>query len=269
MSYKQLVILNLISVSMLFMTSCQKDSLDSNEPGALRIEFQHVVGEQDLALDSAVYTNALGEEFSVSLFQYYVSNIRLTDDKGTEYIVPQDQSYFLIQHQYDHTHAIILPDVPSGDYTSMSFIIGVDSLRSTMDPSDRTGVLDVGNYTGAEKMYWAWNSGYIFVKIEGDSPQAPEGPDGKRRFRYHVGGFGGFSSPTINNIKIKDLSFDGKVAKVRRDHTPDIHIEVDLLKIFNGDTNISIAANPTVHFAPFSVNIANNYVHMFKVKDVH
>ena len=35
------------------------------------------------------------------------------------------------------------------------------------------------------------------------------------------------------------------------------------MKAFNGTTNVSIAANPSVMFSDYSVNIANNYADMF------
>lgn len=252
-----------------FFAGCNKDEFKAGDKGRIVIEFDNVAGSQDLQLNTGNYTNAAGESFNISLFQYYISNIKLQTEDGDEYIVPQKESYFLIQEHKAHTHSVVLNDVPAGNYKSVSFIIGVDSLRNTMAPSERTGVLDVAAYTGEENMYWAWNSGYIFVKTEGISPQAPVGTDGQRKFRYHVGGYGGYSSATINNIKSKSLSFGREVAKVRKDATPEVHLKVDILKLFNGSPNISIAANPSVHFAPFSVNIANNYVNMFEFDHVH
>ena len=46
--------------------------------------------------------------------------------------------------------------------------------------------------------------------------------------------------------------------------TTNIHLLVDVLKMFNGSArNVSIAANPMVMFDPFSASIANNYASMF------
>jgi len=39
-------------------------------------------------------------------------------------------------------------------------------------------------------MFWTWNSGYIFFKLEGNSPVSTQ-PNGK--IEYHIGGF---QSPT-------------------------------------------------------------------------
>lgn len=257
------------------LSGCKNDitpDFDATARGTLLLEFDNVVGTRDLELNRGTYRNAVGEEFNVSLLQYYISNIRLKKSDGSEYVVPQDSSYFLVQEHKPETHIIRL-SVPQGDYTGASFILGVDSLRNTMDISRRQGVLNPSDMSGAEGMYWTWNSGYIFVKLEGTSPQIAPDPSGNRRFRYHIGGFGGgFGTPpvrTINNIKKIDLSFGRDVAKVRNKSTPQMHIIADVLKVFNGSTNISLAQNPTVMFSPFSVNVANNYAAMFEYHHMH
>nr|MBP7558509.1 hypothetical protein [Chitinophagaceae bacterium] len=96
------------------------------------------------------------------------------------------------------------------------------------------------------------------------SPAAPVDPTGQRKFRYHIGGFGGYSAPTISNIKTItiDLTASGN-AQARAGRNSNIHLMVDVLKAFNGPTTLSIGANPTVMFSDYSVNIANNYVSMF------
>ena len=79
----------------------------------------------------------------------------------------KNDCYFLIDESDADTHEPVL-SVPEGEYKTLSFILGVDSLRNTMDVSQRTGVLDVSG--AATDMYWSWNSGYIFFKMEGTSP---------------------------------------------------------------------------------------------------
>jgi hypothetical protein len=252
-------------MAMLTLVSCKKDvNDDSNESELvpLSVEFDNIVGGQNLFLNTVTYTNAAGEDFNVSMFQYFISNISLRRADGSEYVVNQDSSYFLIRES-DASTRFARVKVPEGDYRQLSFILGVDSLRSTMDITKRTGVLDPSG--GMEDgMYWGWNSGYIFVKFEGISPSAPVDPSGQRKFRYHIGGFGGYSAPTINNIKkiTIDLSASG-IARPRAGRNANIHLMVDLLKIFNNSNNLSIATNPTVMFSDFSTHIANNYTAMF------
>jgi hypothetical protein len=257
----------LVSVPMVFAT-CKKDELQPDTGTTitdlvpLNVEFDNIIGGQNLILNAVNYTNAAGESFNVSLLQYYISNIKLRKTDGTEYTVEQDSSYFLIKEADPSTRYAKLK-VPAGEYNRLTFTLGVDSLRSTMDISKRTGVLDPSG--GMENgMYWGWNSGYIFFKMEGLSAAAPVDPSGQNKFRYHIGGFGGYSAPTISNIKTItiDLTSSG-VAKAQKGRTANVHILVDVLKAFNGSTTLSIAAHPTVMFSEYSVNIANNYTSMF------
>lgn len=246
--------------------SCKKEvtepKYDESGLAPLSIEFDNIVGEQKLILQTTNYKNAAGETFNIEMLQYFISNIQVGKADGTVYTVNQDSSYFLIK-ETDPTTRFATVNVPEGDYTSLTFVLGVDSLRSTMDISERTGVLDPsgGHDDG---MYWGWNSGYIFFKMEGTSPQAPVDPTGSQKFRYHIGGFGGYSAPTINNIKTITLNLAARgIAQVRKDRRANIHLFADISKVFNNSTLISIAANPQVMFSEYSVNLANNYAGMF------
>jgi len=252
------------------VTSCKKDTATINastELVPLTIEFDNIVGSQNLALNTGIYNANAGETFSVQLLKYYVSNFKLTRTDGTEYVVPQDSSYFLIEEGNDDAEEAHLK-VPVADYAAVSFMLGVDSLRSTMDITKRLGVLNpTGSYSD---MYWNANSGYIFFKMEGVSPQAPVDATGQRKFKYHIGGFGGATSPTINNIKTIKLDLTaGGIAKPRKDRNSEVHLMVDIDKVLSGTNKVSIAANPSVMFTNYSVNIANNFSAMFRHDHTH
>jgi len=260
-------IITLAAAALFALASCKKEKnepvFDDKNLAPLSIEFDNIVGGQNLYLNSGSYTNAAGETFSVSLLQYFISNIKVQKADGTEYVIPQDSSYFLIR-EGDEDFSEALVNVPEADYTRLTFTVGVDSLRSTMDVSKRTGVLDPSGGM-ADGMYWGWNSGYIFFKMEGLSDAAPVDGSGQHKFRYHIGGFGGYNAPTINNIKTVTLDLTERgIAKARKDRKANIHLMVDIGKVLSGSTTVSIAAHPEVMFSDYSVNIANNYAGMFR-----
>lgn len=229
----------------------------------LSIEFDNIAGEENLHLNTGSYTTATGDTFSVSSLQYYISNIIVKRLDGYIHIVPPDSSYFLIKEgEPTSRHAKIR--VPTGVYTGLTFILGVDSLRSCMDLSRRKGVLDPSGSMD-EGMYWGWNSGYIFFRMEGSSPQAPVDPSGERKFRYHIGGFGGYSAPTINNLKTITLDlYPAGPPNVKVGREANVHVMVDITKVFSGNTNISIAAHPSIMFSKNSVQVANNLQGIFR-----
>lgn len=228
--------------------------------GELTIYFDNRIGSEKLVLNTGTYKNASGESFSVSMLNYYITNIRLLRADGSYYTVPRDSSYFLIKAE-NPSQNIRLTGIPEGQYTALDFVLGIDSLKSTAPVAERTGVLDpAGDGAG---MYWGWNSGYIFLKMEGPSEVATSGD---KKFRYHIGGFGGYSSPTLSNIKHCHLPFPAnETLTVKPNAVAGIHVLADASKVMNGNTNISIASKTTVMFSPFSVNIANNYASMFTI----
>jgi len=265
-----------IGLFMLTVVSCKKvgsPDIDSTKTGDFSIEFDNLVGDYGLQFNNTnkPYINAKGEAFTVSRVQYYISNIKVKKADGSEYAVPQDpveESYFLVYGD-NRGSRFAKVKVPEGDYTQVSFVLGVDSARSTMGLDARTGVLDptTGDHE-TQGMYWGWNSGYIFFKFEGNSPVISDDqqgdPTGRKQFKYHIGGFGGYNALTLNNIKTItiDLTKAG-VAQVRAGYRSNVHLFVDLMKVFNGTHTFSIAEHPNVMFSEYSQYIADNFLDMF------
>ncbi|WP_128547974.1 MbnP family protein [Larkinella soli] len=244
------------------VTSCKQDDPATPEIGSVVLRFDHVVGSRDLVLNDSTYTNGGGESFRVTTLNYFVSNIRLKRPDGSEFVVPQDKSYFLVKESDANSQKITLDEIPAGEYSAVSFLIGVDSLRSTMDIGRRTGALDPGG--AASGMYWDWNSGYIFLKLEGTSPLAPIGANGQRSFFYHVGLFGGYKSKTLNNLRTIQVPFGSSRATVSAGPAAAVTIKGDVLKIFDGVKALRIATNPDIMVSPLSADLANNYAGMFR-----
>lgn len=249
----------------LFFNACKKEETVDTTPGTVEVELDHRWGTQVFNFNQAIVTPA-GDTATFTAFKYYVSNIKLLKDDGTEYALPN--SYYLVNHDSAISKAIKLSNVPAGSYKGVTFSIGVDSLKNVSPLDQRTGVLDPA---GAGKgMYWAWNSGYIFVKLEGISPSAPlDTPTQKRRFWYHIGGFGGYSSKTINNLKTVTLKSTTTSATVNGSTNPTFHLIVDVKEFFQDPTALSIKNYPVVMFAPYSTTIAENYKDMIRLDHIH
>ncbi len=249
------------AISAILFISCKKDSAplyNSGIKAALSVEFDNIAGSSDLQLNTGTYTNASGESLKITKLKYYVSNFALTNVNGSMYTVPQDSCYFLIDESIASTHNAVIR-VPEGEYSKISFMVGVDSLRNTMDISRRTGVLDPT--TTASDMYWSWNSGYIFFKLDGTSPAATSPGN---VFMYHAGGFGGYSTPTANNLRTISIDLTTRgVPKVKANKQTNIHLFADVMKALNGVTNMSFATTSMIHSIAPGTALANNYRNMF------
>ncbi len=244
------------AVLMSFSSSSNK-----KHRGTLTLQFNHLFNNEPLVFGKE-YTNAHGEKLTVKTLNYFISNIKLTLKDGSEYIVPQDSSYFLIRQSDAASQKIQLTNLPKGKYKSISFLIGVDSARNTMDVSKRTGTLDVAGT--AKGMYWAWNSGYIFLKFEGKSSVIPDSLS--NNFYYHIGGFGGFKSATINNIRTKAFDFEEAISLKKS--SPIVNINVDIATLFKQKTDVLLAKNSNVMWGELSVKISENYTSGFNLGSI-
>lgn len=248
-------------VLAVLFTSCKKDKKDPDpvpepEPvtGSLKINFENSVGEQPLDFVTT-YTNASGETYTISKFNYYISNIVLTKTDNSTYTEPE--SYHLVQASDPGSSVITISKVPLASYKSVSFMIGVDSARNCSGAQS-------GDLAQNKNMFWTWSTGYIMVKIEGSSPQS--GADDKSLI-LHMGGYYGVNRAqrTVN------LDFTGgATANVSETVQPLVHLSVDASKLFEGTNTISFA---TDYFAmsagPKVKKFADNYANMITFEHVH
>ena len=263
-NYLSLSIISLF-LFLAVLGACQNDLVEPKY-GTVQLKFDNVVGAQDLSLDNTTYTNGSGEPFVVTKLDYFISNIKLKKADGSEYVVPQDSSYFLVSERNAASQTVSLRNIPADNYTGIDFVLGVDSLRNTMGIEKRSGALDpAGTAAG---MYWDWNSGYIFLKLEGTSTAAKADATAKQNFMYHIGLFGGYKTKTINNLKTSSLPFTATPARVTVDGTTAVQVKVDVMKIFDGVKPLSIAQSPTIMVSPQSADVAANYATMFSIKNV-
>lgn len=253
---------------LLFTAACSSENLEPinpNDKNNVTLEFENRVAAQTLVLNDTKYTNSSGEDFTITTLNYFISNVALKKTDGT--VVKMPDHYFLVRQADKRTLMPVLKDVPAADYTEMTFTIGVDSVKSISAVDQRIGVLDVSSY-GSDNMYWSWNSGYIFFKMEGISTAAPTNAGGLQKYQYHVGGFGGRTAASVNNLRTVTLSLPS-VASVRKSKSPTIHLIADISKVFSGVSPVKIASAAVVMSPAAAGPIANNYAKVFSVDHIH
>ncbi|MCP9770656.1 hypothetical protein EGI22_22345 [Lacihabitans sp. LS3-19] len=258
---KKLSIALVMGISIFFAACEKSDSIGPNDKNDLSMYFENMVGTEPITLGTKTYTSGAGEDFTITTLNYFISNISIKKRDGTE-LKFADQ-YFLVKETDENSKTITLKDVPAGDYSSISFMVGVDSAKSVSDVSQRTGVLDPASY-GTDNMYWSWNSGYIFFKMEGTSTKSTGAGNG---YKLHIGGFGGMSAKTANNLRTITLPFGTDAAQVRKNIAPEIHLGIDVLKVFG--SNVKIADKNEIMNPTLGIPVADNYKNMFDVEHIH
>lgn len=212
------------------------------QASAQTLQFVHAVGNAPLVLFDSVYYNRFGEPFVVNKFKYYISGIELTDDKQST--TSLSDKYFLINEEDSASKIITLPI--KHNLRKISFLIGVDSARNVSGV--QTGSLDPMN-----AMFWTWNSGYVFAKLEGQSEVSPAP---QHSFSWHVGGFRQKEN-ALRRITL-ELPPDGNLDTLR--------IKADLLQWFDAVRPLNIAITPVCHQpGELATRLADNYARMFSV----
>src|SRR5262245_50783459 len=94
---------------------------------AVTLILQNYVGDELLRLDTVNYKNELGQTYNVTKFKYYISNIRLKKADGKDYV---SDGYYLVNQENENSGQLLLNGVEPGEYSAVSFVLGVDSIRN-------------------------------------------------------------------------------------------------------------------------------------------
>ena len=237
---------------VLSISSCkQKEDPQPVTANSVKFEFTNQVDGVALELNKN-YVTAGGETYKINMYRYYISNIVLTAKDGKTYT--EAESYHLIDQSKPDSRKFTISNVPVGEYTSVTFMIGVDSFRNT--DGAQSGALDVDN-----DMFWDWNTGYVMAKMEGISPSSPK-PDST--FRFHISGFAGPNKAIVT----KTLAFPNN-AVVSGSNIPNVHIFGEVQEWFKAPNVISFTTYYDLMMVTAKTKqIADNYSDMFKVDHV-
>lgn len=256
-----------LNISLLFflvtgLTACKKDK--KNDPaidtssaassgGYLKIVLEDKVDTAALVFGHN-YVNAVGDTFTLSKFNYFISNIVLTRSDNSTY--SETYSYHLVKHSSPGTAVITLTNVPAGAYTSLSLVLGVDSAMNVSGA--HTGDLD---FVTASDMFWDWNTGYIFLKLEGSSPISGA-PD--KSLTFHIGGYGG------PNKAQRNFSLGlGTGATVSGGLIPQVHLSVNAAELFKTPNPIDFSLKYNwVGAGPTAKIYADNYADMITFEKI-
>lgn len=215
---------------------------------AFQIEFVNTNNGNALLLDTAIYKNSLDQTYSVSRFRYYISDIQLISADGTPQAV---SGYYLIDEEVAASKIITVAATETVSFNSIKFMLGVDSLHNCS--GIQSGALDP-----AKGMFWAWNTGYIFLKLEGKSPSSQLAGN---LIEYHVGGYRE-SHNAIRNIHLNlPQTITLKPGKTQR-----IKIIADVNAVLSEPVAINFKEIPSVTDFKNAVMMADNYRDMFSIQ---
>lgn len=123
----------------------------------------------------------------MSTFKYYVSNVKLLKADNSAYTLPK--AYYLVDQAKSATQDLDMKDIPVGDYTAISFVVGVDSARTK-----------AGNFTedalnANSGMLWTMTGvdEFINLAMTGYSSKSPSGG-----LTFHIAGYIYYKNLSLN-----------------------------------------------------------------------
>ncbi len=230
---------------------------EAQKKGRIKIKFENDERDESLFLGSH-YTNSFNEEYTVTKCQYYISNILLKNNHNK--IISEKDSYHLITEERNHLWQnqdsafnqlnSFSFDVKPGIYESISFLVGVDSIKNVSGA--QAGELDP-----LKGMFWTWSTGYIMFKLEGTSPQSNIIDN---KFEYHIGGSNG------NNNVLRRVELPLQSLKIKKGNHAEIVITAHIDKLWQSVNNLKISETPVCTSAgKMAAAIADNYSKIFSI----
>ena len=245
----------------------------AKEGVALKLCFQGRFGIDTLKTDRTFVTTA-GDSARFETVKFYVSEIALVDSTGkSHYLVGTHLVDLLDSASVARGYAIVNLKALPGSYRGVRFSIGVPYEQNHRDAATQAAPLGT-----ASGMFWGWNSGYIFHRIEGkvDSAGTPKG------FAYHIGedsrklqvSFYSLTGAT-SSLVIESGHHAAKISGVAKSaHEPDNRISVKVAydALFSTGLNTAAPLKPSInvperaaHFGPISDRLFLNSRALFSL----
>lgn len=209
-------LLAVITASAIF-ASCKNDS----DTSRLYLQVNIKAGSNALAYNTD-YT-AAGYTIQFNVVKFYLSQF-VIQTGGADSVVLNDL-YML--EDADSTNRYYIGELSNTTYTGIRFGLGVDSTRNDINGSNAIPAYDYPDghpLNAANNMYWSWNPGYIWMKLEGRIDLNSNGnfSDPGETFALHTGLNSSYR--TISRPYAFSLTGEDKTLKM----------DADILQFFNG-----------------------------------
>ena len=213
--------------------------------GSVTVVIEPVFNGQPLKLADQYYVNEHGDTLFIDLLRFYVTNLKIT----TGALIVADSNSHLVDAEDAATLSFVVSSVPAGSFTTLQFMVGVDSVANTSGANS-------GDLDPSKGMYWAWNSGYIMAKLEGHSAVCKTL---HHAFEFHIGGF----IPPYNAVRNVKLKLAEPMAILNGCNTI-IKIKADVAAWFKGNVDLSKFNDVVIPGKEANV-VADKYAQMFSI----
>lgn len=208
----------------------------------VKLAFTHMVGNESFAINTD-FIDDHGNKYQFTLARLYLSSPVYLDDNMN--VLSSPKEYALVSSD---TLSCDFGTVPADSHVHMmNLAIGVDSVANASDP----GTYSAGNPLAYQSpsMHWNWNSGYIFIMLEGVVDIDGNGTyDTGENFVMHVG---------TNNLLAENTGLMAHFNAVGG-QTHNIELDIDWGAFFTGvDLSVDNSTH-TMDNMPLANTVSNN-----------
>ena len=211
----------LLAMIALVVISCKNDD-DSNTPVNVDFLFTHNWDGSEIEnsdFEVIQYTNAHGEELSLSKLVYLISDITFKNSNGDVY----DAGDYNLINVREGTHLTFTPNVqvPPGEYT-VSFTFGFD------DEDNIDGVYqDLNSADGGWNVPMMMGGGYHFMRMEGKFIDVTSAEIG---YAYHT-----IRANDMNTdpITLQDTSFEVNLGLITIGNNTEIEVKMNIAEWYD------------------------------------
>lgn len=239
-------------LTVLFFTSCDPEEKPTPVDSGANVIVKTVYGDEPFVLGQ-VYTDPLGHRIRIDAFKGYISGLTLHGEQGSK----QVKDFILNDFTASSSFTV---NMDPGQLDSITFGLGVpQDYNLHVDPSTYANSHPL-SVQGAQGMFWSWNTGYIFVKLEGKADlEGVEGNPLLDPIAFHIGDNPNYRSVTLPCTKV--LGADGKET---------IQIIVDVKQVlFNPNDQFDLATEYITHTsdnATLATRFINNMTSAFTIQ---
>ncbi len=229
LNYIVILLIILLTACVPQQTRNKKHSVVSKN-GQVELVFTPMVDTAIFSFDRT-YISPSGESFKIHKIKFFISDIACSSSNMPEaraisnasngvYLV--DFSEATIDTNSNKLMSSVRFDVAEGCYSDIRFNLGLPRALNHADPTMAPAPLDLAK----ADMFWEWNSGYIFLLIEGGSSIAEDS-----LLHFAIGG-----DARIMPFSFGDIFDAVPLVQVKENGLTRVHFSFDLNKLFiNGD----------------------------------
>jgi hypothetical protein len=226
-----------------------KNEPEVKNPATVNVIFKTSWLGGDFAVEQ-VYFDAFGNRVRIDKLDSYYSMLTLVKDDGSELVL---RDFLRLNHANENKLSFLVPD---GTYTKLKFGIGIPrDYNKDQDPAQypNSNPLSVA---GSQGMFWNWNTGYIFSKMEGKADTT--GTDGTPLLlpvAIHAG----------DDSSFREVESDEFAIQMEAGVTKDIIIDIRMDRIlgYGNNNGIDVASEAITHTSTNPV-LADKFMNNFK-----